>query len=93
MSAPGTTLSSAVEVIVRTRPTASFANENIELDTAGSSITTHARKLAEGPVGSNTINNQRDSWNFRIDKILHNSSQETVYETGPSSIVDSVLQV
>ncbi|KAJ3301978.1 Kinesin-like protein kif9 [Kappamyces sp. JEL0829] len=38
------------------------------------------------------INNQQENWDFKFDKILHNSSQETVYEECGVPIVKSVLE-
>lgn len=66
----------AVKVVVRTRPTSNFASKNIKIDTEHSSIAVNKPKEEEGGV----INNQQESWNFKFDKILHNTSQEDVFD-------------
>lgn len=38
-----------------------------------------------------TLQNRRDRWTFQYDHVLHNASQETVFESLASGIVDSVL--
>jgi kinesin family protein 6/9 len=37
------------------------------------------------------INNQQESWKFKFDKILHNSSQEDVFAQTSKDIVQSVV--
>lgn len=38
-----------------------------------------------------TLQNRRDRWSFQYDHVLHNASQETVFESLASGVVDSVL--
>lgn len=65
-----------VKVVIRTRPTAHFASKNIAIDTeAGSILITKPKSVDAGP-----INNQLESWKFKYDKILHNVSQEDVFD-------------
>ncbi|KAJ3033037.1 Kinesin-like protein kif9, partial [Rhizophlyctis rosea] len=48
----------------------------------------HIPKNEEGGY----INNQQEDWDFRFDSILHNASQETVYEECASPIIKSLLE-
>ena len=74
-------VSSAVTVCVRTRPTARFAEDNIVVE--DNQVTVRMPR-AEVP-------NAQDSWSWKYDGVLHNSSQETVYVERVSPIVQSVL--
>ncbi len=37
------------------------------------------------------VNNQQESWRFKFDKILHNSSQDDVFDSCARDIVRSVV--
>jgi kinesin family protein 6/9 len=37
------------------------------------------------------VNNQQESWRFKFDKILHNASQEDVFDSCSRDIVKSVV--
>jgi kinesin family member 6/9 len=63
---------SAVQVYVRTRPTAQFAHDAIELDEAKGHIGLHIAK----DIKKHYVNNQQDSWSFDFDHVMHNASQE-----------------
>ena len=78
MSAP-----QAVQVVIRTRPTASFAGENMIVGDDKQQLTVRMPK--EGSL------NSQDSWSWRYDAVLHNASQETVYQERVAPIVQSVL--
>ena len=60
----------AVKVVIRTRPTADFAQKNIFIDQAKGSIKMNFEKDANAGL----INNQTDAWTFNFEKILHNAS-------------------
>lgn len=60
----------AVKVVIRTRPTADFAQKNIEIDQSKGSIKMNFEKDANAGL----INNQTDAWTFNFEKILHNAS-------------------
>ena len=77
-------MSSAVQVVIRTRPTASFAADQILVDPDG-------RSLSVRMPNSHTSNAQ-DSWSWKYDGVLHNASQETVYAERVAPVVQSVLQ-
>jgi kinesin family protein 6/9 len=38
------------------------------------------------------INNQKESWNFKFDKILHNVSQEEVFEYCAREIIQKAIE-
>jgi len=66
---------SHVKVAIRTRPTANFASENIEINVdTGKIVLTIPKSESSG-----VVNNQNDSWKFKFDTILHNSSQEIIF--------------
>ena len=37
------------------------------------------------------INNQKEAWNFKFDKLLHNASQEEVFEYCAQTAVHKVV--
>jgi len=78
----------AVKVVIRTRPTADFASKNVEIDLQSGAITLKTDKNEAFGV----INNQTDVWKFNFEKILHNASQDEVYEETASGIVQSVVE-
>jgi len=75
-------------VIIRTRPTADFASKNLEVDTSKGSIVIRTEKNEE----SGHVNNQTDQWKFSFEKILHNASQDEVYEQSATEIIQSVVE-
>lgn len=76
-----------VQVWARIRPTAHFAQDNLELMPDGRSVNVHVMK--DGRKG--VVNNQIQDWSFRLDGIFHNSTQDQVYDTVSSNIVTSAL--
>lgn len=70
----------AVKVIIRTRPTADFAQKNIEIDPTKGTIKMMFEKREELGI----INNQTDAWTFNFEKILHNASQDETFEHSAS---------
>ena len=79
---------SAVKVMVRTRPTSNFASKNINIVPDTANIDVHIPKDASQGM----INNQQDSWKFKFDGILHNASQDAVYDKAAREIVSSVVE-
>jgi kinesin family protein 6/9 len=78
---------SKVKVFVRTRPTESFAGELIDFDQDSATVNAHARK----DVRRGVVNNQMLDWSFKMDGILHNSSQDQVYGEVASDLVLKLL--
>ena len=77
-----------VKVVIRTRPTAHFASKNIQIDTEGGGITiTKPKSEDSGP-----INNQLETWKFQYEKILHNASQEDVFDNCARGVISNVVE-
>ena len=70
----------AVKVVIRTRPTADFAQKNIEIDPTKGVI----KMMFEKDEHAGVINNQTDAWTFNFEKILHNASQDETFECSAS---------
>jgi len=73
----------AVKVAIRTRPTANFASNAISIDTGRASITINtAQKKKDDAIHVDTsgLNNADTLFAFQFHHVLHNASQETVYE-------------
>ena len=62
-----------VRVAVRTRPTASFAQDAIFIDPP--TVTIH-----KSPSGQ-AVDHRTDQWHFKFDHVLHNAMQDVVYDT------------
>jgi kinesin family protein 6/9 len=72
-----------VKVCLRTRPTATFAQDQIMIDQDKNTITINNGHVhADGGPS-----NKKDSWQFKYHQVLHNASQETVYETITRDVV------
>lgn len=67
---------SPVTVIIRTRPTEEFASKNININQNTGAIKIYVPKNESGGI----INNQNDTWSFNFDHILHNCSQELIFD-------------
>ncbi len=53
-------------------------------------MTVYAKKQNDAP-GTGYINNQQDHWDFKFDSILHNASQETVYEECAAPVINGLF--
>ncbi|CAN8185192.1 unnamed protein product [Coccothraustes coccothraustes] len=73
---------------VRVRPTAHFAQDMIRLGADSKSIDIYIQKNPRGGV----VNNSQTDWSFRLDGVLHNASQEVVYDTVAKDLVCKALQ-
>jgi hypothetical protein len=69
---------STIQVFVRTRPVIHFDHDAIRIDKDGSTISIHFDRLSGSTTTSNNL--QRD-WSFKFAKILHNESQEVVFDS------------
>ena len=69
----------AVKVVIRARPTASFASKNIKLDpltgvrTDSSDVLQTIAVSIDKREDAGVVNNQTDSWKFKFEKILNNA--------------------
>lgn len=74
---------SAVRVAVRTRPTAHFAHNELVVRPEARTIDCNVKKNPSMGI----VNNMRENYTFKFDMLLHNSSQDTVYNECVSDIV------
>ncbi|NXJ30285.1 KIF9 protein, partial [Dicrurus megarhynchus] len=77
-----------VQAFVRVKPTANFARDMIKLGSDNKSINISTRKSSRGGA----VNNSQTDWSFKLDGLLHNTSQEMVYETVAKDLVAKALQ-
>uniref|UniRef100_A0A8C3JED8 Kinesin-like protein n=1 Tax=Calidris pygmaea TaxID=425635 RepID=A0A8C3JED8_9CHAR len=76
-----------VHTFVRVKPTADFAQEMIKFGPDNKSIDIYIKKDARKGV----VNNRQTDWSFRLDGVLHNTSQELAYETVAKKLVSEAL--
>ncbi|KFW74658.1 Kinesin-like KIF9, partial [Manacus vitellinus] len=77
-----------IQAFVRVKPTAHFAQDMIKFGTDNKSIDIHIEKDARGGI----VNNSSTDWSFRMDGLLHNTSQDKVYETVARDLVAAALR-
>ncbi|XP_064496167.1 kinesin-like protein KIF9 isoform X3 [Pseudopipra pipra] len=77
-----------IQAFVRVKPTAHFARDMIKFGTDNKSIDIHIEKDARGGL----VNNSSTDWSFRMDGLLHNTSQDKVYETVARDLVAAALR-
>uniref|UniRef100_A0A6I8S8W8 Kinesin-like protein n=1 Tax=Xenopus tropicalis TaxID=8364 RepID=A0A6I8S8W8_XENTR len=78
---------STVRVFVRVKPTPNFAHEIIRFGEDNKTVDIHIKK--DDRLG--VVNNKRSDWSFKVDGLLHNASQDTVYDTVAKSVVSKAL--
>ncbi|XP_037705587.1 kinesin-like protein KIF9 isoform X3 [Choloepus didactylus] len=76
-----------VHAFVRVKPTDDFAHEMIKYGDDNKSIDIHLRKDTRRGV----VNNQQTDWSFKLDGVLHDASQDLVYETVAKDVVSQAL--
>ncbi|XP_017496792.2 kinesin-like protein KIF9 isoform X3 [Manis javanica] len=76
-----------VHAFVRVKPTDDFAHEAIKYGDDNKSIDIHLKKDTRRGV----VNNQQTGWSFKLDGILHDASQDLVYETVAKDLVSQAL--
>ncbi|KAJ3120648.1 Kinesin-like protein kif9 [Nowakowskiella sp. JEL0407] len=77
-----------VQVVVRSRPSISFAENFYSFSNDNKSIHIHQKKSDDAGY----INNQLENWDFSFDHVFHNASQETIYEECAAPILKNLLQ-
>lgn len=77
-----------IRVVVRTRPTPNFATKNLSLDTVENMITINVPKTEDKGL----INSQKENWTFKFDKILHNVSQDELFEYSTKEIIQKATE-
>lgn len=78
-------------MLVRTRPTANFSQDQIQVDADKNTVCIKRREIDHNADRS-AMDNRRDTWRFQFDKVLHNSAQESVYAEAADHIVDGVIE-
>ncbi|CAO2633441.1 Kinesin-like protein KIF9 [Lemmus lemmus] len=76
-----------VQAFVRVKPTDDFAHEMIKYGEDNKSIDIHLKKDSRRGV----VNNQQTDWSFKLDGVLHDASQDLVYETVARDAVSQAL--
>ncbi|NWU58514.1 KIF9 protein, partial [Dromas ardeola] len=76
-----------VHTFVRVKPTADFAQDMIKFGPDNKSIDIYTKK----DVRKGVVNNRQTDWSFRLDGVLHNTSQELAYETVAEKLVSEAL--
>ncbi|NXX14909.1 KIF9 protein, partial [Podargus strigoides] len=76
-----------VRTFVRVKPTADFPQATIKFGPDNKSIDISIKKDAKKGI----VNNRQTDWSFRLDGVLHNTSQELVYETVVKKLVSEAL--
>ena len=77
-----------IKIYIRTRPTTEFAGENLRILDDKQTITVNIDK--SDPL--NFLNTPTCNYTFKFHSILHNVSQEIVFEEAAREIVDSFIQ-
>ncbi|XP_006893095.1 PREDICTED: kinesin-like protein KIF9 [Elephantulus edwardii] len=77
-----------VHVFVRVKPTDNFAHDMIRYGDDKKSIAIHLKKDTRKGV----VNNQQTDWSFKLDGVLHDASQDLVYETVAKDVVSRALE-
>ncbi|XP_048160731.1 kinesin-like protein KIF9 isoform X2 [Corvus hawaiiensis] len=77
-----------VQAFVRVKPTAHFAQDMIKLGSDNKSINIYIQRSPRGGA----VNNSHTDWSFKLDGLLHNTSQKMVYETVAKDLVAKALQ-
>lgn len=76
-----------VRVVARARPTSSFASDVFKFNEAADSIDMRLPK----DESAGLVNNQQETWHFKLDKVLSNGSQEQIFEICAADVVRSVM--
>ncbi|XP_058534884.1 kinesin-like protein KIF9 [Ochotona princeps] len=76
-----------VHAYVRVKPTDDFAHEMITYGDDNKTIGIHFKKGTRREV----VNHQQTDWLFKLDGVLHDASQDLVYETVAQEVVSQAL--
>ncbi|XP_074053839.1 kinesin-like protein KIF9 isoform X2 [Macrotis lagotis] len=76
-----------VHAYVRVKPSDEFAYEMISFGEDNKSIDIHIKK----DIRKGIVNNQQTDWSFKLDGVLHDASQDYVYETVAKEVVAQAL--
>uniref|UniRef100_A0A8C8SXB0 Kinesin-like protein n=1 Tax=Pelusios castaneus TaxID=367368 RepID=A0A8C8SXB0_9SAUR len=76
-----------VHAFVRVKPTANFPQDMIKYGPDNKSIDIYIRR----DVKKGVINNKQTDWSFKLDGVLHNASQDAVYDAVARDLVSQAL--
>uniref|UniRef100_A0A8C0J9Y3 Kinesin motor domain-containing protein n=1 Tax=Chelonoidis abingdonii TaxID=106734 RepID=A0A8C0J9Y3_CHEAB len=76
-----------VHAFVRVKPTANFPQDMIKYGPDNKSIDIYIRR----DVKKGVINNKQTDWSFKLDGVLHNASQDSVYDAVARDLVSQAL--
>ncbi|XP_078206797.1 kinesin-like protein KIF9 isoform X16 [Callithrix jacchus] len=76
-----------VHAFVRVKPTDDFAHEMIRYGDDNKTIDIHLKK----DIRRGVVNNQQTDWSFKLDGVLHDASQDLVYEKVAKDVVSQAL--
>ncbi|XP_043365716.1 kinesin-like protein KIF9 isoform X3 [Dermochelys coriacea] len=76
-----------VHAFVRVKPTANFPEDMIKYGPDNKSIDIYIRR----DVKKGVINNKQTDWSFKLDGVLHNASQDSVYDAVARDLVSQAL--
>nr|XP_042716426.1 kinesin-like protein KIF9 isoform X5 [Chrysemys picta bellii] len=78
---------SKVHAFVRVKPTANFPQDMIKYGPDNKSIDIYIRR----DVKKGVVNNKQTDWSFKLDGVLHNASQDSVYDAVARDLVSQAL--
>ena len=76
-----------IKVYVRTRPTSAFATDSILIDSGRGQIDL----IFKGSKKDSAVSNAQERYPFSFTGIMHNSTQENVYNTCCKSVITSAF--
>ncbi|XP_014424695.3 kinesin-like protein KIF9 isoform X1 [Pelodiscus sinensis] len=76
-----------VHAFVRVKPTANFPQDMIKYGPDNKSIDIYIRR----DVKKGVVNNKQTDWSFKLDGVLHNVSQDSVYDAVARDVVSQAL--
>lgn len=77
-----------VRCFVRTKPTTTFPDEVMTLQGDGKGITMHLKRRESG----GTVNNQPEHFAFSFDRVLHEATQQAVYDETAAEVVLGAIE-
>ncbi|KFU88992.1 Kinesin-like KIF9, partial [Chaetura pelagica] len=79
-----------VRTFVRVKPTADFAQDIINFG-PDNKVEKEGMILIKKDARAGAVNNHRTGWSFRLDGVLHNTSQELAYQALAEKLVSQAL--
>uniref|UniRef100_A0A7M4E3Z5 Kinesin motor domain-containing protein n=1 Tax=Crocodylus porosus TaxID=8502 RepID=A0A7M4E3Z5_CROPO len=76
-----------VRAFVRVKPTADFPQDVIRFGPDNKSIDISIKR----DIKKEVVNNKQTDWSFKLDGVLHNASQDSVYEAVATQLVSEAL--